>query len=256
MAKKSSTEEFRKRLEDIHGNQFELLSEYVNNETKVQLRCRKCGNIIFKRPSKIVCRPYEGCYVCSGKNRYKTKESLQREVNALYPAEFLVLGDYIGARKKTLVKRIPCGHTYEVSPDNLLRGKGCPKCNQSHYANIVEDYLSNKGITFEREKRFAGCRNIRELPFDYYIPDRNTCIEVDGQFHYKSYYEAINNYDAFEAVTVRDKIKTDYCKDNGIKLIRLPYYMSDRFSDILDYELYANTEITQSTNLVTEYCNA
>lgn len=41
MAKKSSTEEFRKRLEDIHGNQFELLSEYVNNETKVQLRCQK-----------------------------------------------------------------------------------------------------------------------------------------------------------------------------------------------------------------------
>jgi len=50
--------------------------------------------------------------------------------------------------------------------------------------DIVEDYFERHNIAFEKEKRFDDCRNVRVLPFDYYIPDKNLCIEVDGEFHY------------------------------------------------------------------------
>lgn len=190
----------------------------------------------------------EGCYICAGKNRYKTKESLQHEVDKKYPNTYIIIGEYVAARRPLLVRRIQCGHEYPVSPDNLLRGKGCPKCTirQSSYMDMVEQYLDSHNITYVKEKRFDDCKNIRCLPFDYYIPDINACIEVDGQFHYPndSTSKYLKGDSSYENVTKRDKIKTDYCIDHGIKLIRLPYYKSSEFSDILSKELHVNTEIT------------
>ena len=51
-----------------------------------------------------------------------------------------------------------------------------------------------------------------------------------------------------ENVQRRDAIKTKYCEENNIKLLRLPYFEFNNFKDILDKEilsLYANTEVNQ-----------
>ena len=246
MSKKLTTKEFQNKLTEIYGDQFELLSEYINNGAKVTLKCNRCGGIISKRPSKMVTASHEGCYVCSGKNRYKTKTSLQKEVERVFPGEYEILGEYLGARTKTSVRRVRCGHIYDISPDNLLRGKGCPRCSirQSRYMDIVETYLIEHDITFEKEKRFPLCKHIRSLPFDYYIPSRNTCIEVDGEFHFERNCASLNRQGSYELVAVRDQIKTEFCANAGINLIRLPYYHVEQFATILDKELYANTEIT------------
>lgn len=258
MSRKITTEEFRKKLYEIYGNQFDLLTPYINNQTKVSVRCNVCGNVIYKRPAKMVGADREGCYVCSGKNRYKTKETLQGEVDSLYPGMYTINGDYINARTKISVTRTQCDHTYEISPDNLLRGKGCPKCGmrQSGYMNIVEEYLNKHGVLFEKEKRFSDCKNIRTLPFDYYIPEQNTCIEVDGEFHFERNSVYINHHSEYAAISNRDMIKTNYCADNNIKLIRLPYTKANEFEDILSRELHVNTEITQPIQQVVGYCNA
>lgn len=246
MSKKLTTDDFRLRLQAVHGDSFDILSEYVNNSTKIKLKCKKCGSIIMKIPSKMVTSSTEGCYVCSGKNRYKTTESLQAEVDGLYPSSFTILGEYKGSRTKLSVLRHKCGHIYDITPDNLLRGKGCPRCSirQSHYMDIVERYFLSNNIKFEKEKRFQGCRNDRPLPFDYYIPDMNICIEVDGEFHFRENSIYTNKHASYERILKRDEIKTRFCLDNGIKLIRLPYYLESDFEKILDIELHVNTEIT------------
>lgn len=250
MPKKRTTSEFQNTLNELFDNQFEVLSEYINNETKVKLLCKKCGNVIYKRPAKMTSKTHEGCYICSGKNHFKTKETLQIEVDIKFPNTYEIIGEYIKARQPLTVKRIPCGHIYDISPDNLLRGKGCPKCTirQSHYMDIVEAYFEKRNISYVKEKRFPDCIHIRALPFDYYIEDKNICIEVDGEFHYQiGRYEHCSPHTTFENVKKRDKIKTDYCKDNNIKLIRLPYFEEQNFEKILDKELYANTEITNAS---------
>lgn len=236
MSKKLTSEYFTKKLNDIYGNQFVLLSEYINNETKVKLLCTKCNSIIYKRPSKMVTSTHEGCYVCSGKNRHKTKESFQKEVDSKYPDTYLIIGDYVNARIPLTVKRLKCGHIYDVSPDNLLRGKGCPKCTikQSHYMDIVENYLNLHGIEFEKEKRFDDCKHIRVLPFDYYIPKLNMCIEVDGEFHFPNNSVYAKDKRSYQEVNKRDNIKNQYCEDNKIALLRLPYTKEKDFEKILD----------------------
>ena len=190
---------------------------------------------------------HEGCYICSGKNKYKTTESFKKEVENKYPDTFEVLGEYQGARTPLLVKRKKCGHEQMISPDNILRGKGCPKCTirQSSYMDKTELYLKEHNICFEKEKRFADCKYQRVLPFDYYLSDYNCCIEVDGEFHYDEFCKtqsgwAKNN----QEIHYRDNIKNEYCDKNNITLIRLPYYTfkTNEYINILNKKLHVNTE--------------
>ena len=41
----------------------------------------------------------------------------------------------------------------------------------------------------------------------------------------------------FEKTQYHDQIKDDYCKDNGINLIRIPYWERNNISQVLDKEL-------------------
>lgn len=181
---------------------FEVLSEYKANNKKVKIKCNKCGNIIEKAPAKMTGKTKEGGYICSGKDHHKTKESFQAEVDKKHPQQYIILGEYVRAREPLPVRNLTCGHEYIVSPDNLLRGKGCPRCSirQSRYMDAVEKFLDANGIAYEKEKIFRECKNIRSLPFDYYIPSRNCCIEVDGEFHFERKGASINRRSEYESV--------------------------------------------------------
>lgn len=247
MSKRLTTSEYKEKLREAHGDRFELLSEYVDSTVNVTLRCNICGGIISKRPATLTTKRKDGCYICSGKNSHKTTQSFQNELDLKYPGVYTVVGEYKKARQPLLVHRNPCGHTYMVSPDNALRGKGCPKCSlkQSHYMDHVEQILDRFGVKYVKEKRFDDCKNERCLPFDYYIEALNTCIEVDGEFHYRTNTFSDNAHSSqYEAVKMRDAIKTEYCLSKGITLIRLPYFEEDRFEEILTSQLHVNTEIT------------
>ena len=76
----------------------------------------------------------------------------------------------------------------------------------------------------------------RELPFDFYIPDLNITIEYDGRQHYEI-IDYFGGLDGFIDTKIRDTIKTIYCKENNIKLIRIPYWDFDKIEKILEKEL-------------------
>jgi len=40
-------------------------------------------------------------------------------------------------------------------------------------------------IEYIKQKRFEKCRNKLPLPFDFYLPNENICIEYDGIQHFK-----------------------------------------------------------------------
>lgn len=107
----------------------------------------------------------------------------------------------------------------------------CPKCRKkiSRYENLVCNYLYDLNINFKYQYRFNDCRYKKPLPFDFYLPNYNACIEVDGEQHF--------NGSRFDKITVGkwakfnsdkrnklDNLKTSYCKKNNIRLLRIPYY--------------------------------
>lgn len=70
---------------------------------------------------------------------------------------------------------------------------------------------------------FINCRNIYPLKFDFYLSDYNLCIEYDGELHYKS-IEYFGGEKTLKQTQINDKIKTNFCLNNDIKLIRIPYW--------------------------------
>ena len=69
-------------------------------------------------------------------------------------------------------------------------------------------------------------------------PDKsiNCLVEYDGEQHFQN-REFFGGEEAFKKRQHNDQIKNQYCKDNNIKLIRIPYWDFDNIEDILNEEL-------------------
>lgn len=60
------------------------------------------------------------------------------------------------------------------------------------------------------------------LPFDFYLPSYNILIEYDGEHHFQP-VKGWGGEEKFKLTQKNDEIKNNYCKDNNITLLRLPY---------------------------------
>ena len=117
---------------------------------------------------------------------------------------------------------LECDNIFEMSSNNFLKGQRCPHCSQSHGETFVASFLKEHSIEYEFQKRFKDCRDKYTLPFDFYIPTLNYCIEFDGIQHFEP-VDYFGGEKAFKEVQRRDGIKTKYCKEKGIKLLRIRY---------------------------------
>ena len=111
----------------------------------------------------------------------------------------------------------------------------CPKCSNSKSVGeeAVENYLIKNNISYIFQYRFPDCKDKRTLPFDFYLIDLNTCIEFDGQHH----FEPIYGEERFKTTKLHDNIKNQYCQDNNITLIRIPYWDGHNIDKILDKKI-------------------
>lgn len=73
----------------------------------------------------------------------------------------------------------------------------------------------------------------RKLELDLYCKELKVAVECDGEYHsvYSAHYH--KSMAEFDKQRERDKIKDWLCKQNGIKLVRVPYNLS--FDSLEDY---------------------
>ena len=133
---------------------------------------------------------------------------------------------YVKAREKVeIICKVEGHSSFWQTPNAHLRRAGCPICNESQGSKRIRIFLSKNNIVFEQEKRFNDCRNIYPLPFDFYLPQYNLCIEFDGSCHFKKTnwngeYTEEQLKENLESYQLRDQIKNDYCKSHNITLLR------------------------------------
>ena len=112
-----------------------------------------------------------------------------------------------------------------VTTSNLKDGnvQSCG-CTYSIGENKIKNILEKLQINFVRQKSFENFLNPktkRHYRFDFYLPDYNCCIEYDGIQHYQAF--GWNTQENLKETKRRDKLKNNYCKNNNIYLIRIPY---------------------------------
>ena len=226
---KKEHETFEKQLLKIHKGKIELLEQYKNARTPMKVKCLVDEYIWECTPSDLIRG--RGCPRCAGNERYTT-ETYKKKIFDLYMNEYVVLDEYINSKTKILVKHTVCNHKWSVTPSSLIAGYGCPKCQESKGEKRIALWLRKNNINYNEQFKFVDCSYKKQLPFDFYLPILNTCIEYDGEGHYKPFRynkDKRKNQERLEITQFRDRIKNDYCKQNNIKLIRIPY---TKFNDI------------------------
>lgn len=119
--------------------------------------------------------------------------------------------------------RCDCGNTVEVSGTDLRTGhtKSCG-CINSFGESKIQKLLELNHIPFEKQKMFNNCRfpqTNQMARFDFFVNGRYL-IEYDGKQHFGSGGWEKDN---FQKIQMRDNYKTQWCKENNIPLIRIPY---------------------------------
>lgn len=138
---------------------------------------------------------------------------------------------YVNSITKLIIN-CPLHGDFLQSPGPHMSGRGCRKCNDSHGETEISIFLDKHKINYVREHIFSDCRNKSYLKFDFYIESLRTCIEFDGIQHFQPvhYFGGIK---AYEQLKINDKIKTDYCEEHYINLIRIKYTQLDDIHKIL-----------------------
>ena len=120
-----------------------------------------------------------------------------------------------------------CGNITEVPLGQLTRKHtlSCGCRHQSKWELFIRDLLVYLNVEFVSQKRFSDCMNQKGsdmLPFDFYLPTYNVCIEYDGEHHFQP-VKGWGGEEKFKITQQNDCIKNKYCYENNITLLRLPY---------------------------------
>ena len=213
-----------------HG--FELLTtkeEYVDARTKLKVRCSE-GHIVEKRYDGII--KGEKCGECCRRTPYDyeyVKKYIEEEGYSLISTTYK--NNYT-----PLTVVCPKGHLHEIKFGSFKFGNRCPICKESKGERRIAKILDNFHVEDKREYKFADCTYKGVLRFDFYIPKSNICIEYDGMQHYQP-IEHFGGEERQKEDNIRDNIKTEYCKNNNIKLIRISYLDFEKIEEILKQEL-------------------
>lgn len=198
---------------------------YYNGRHKVTWKCQcDCGNICYVTTENLRRGDTPSCGCITRKNR-------QKQIKDLTGQKFghLLVLEYLGSvNHNTKYKvRCDCGKEYEVFANNLIQGctTSCGCVKESHGENKIRELLTKNNIPYINQKTFSNFNysDTNGKPrFDFYLPTLNTCIEYDGEQH----FSLIFNFDTEEKFELRKKHdieKNEYCKNNNIILIRIPY---------------------------------
>ena len=126
-----------------------------------------------------------------------------------------------------------CGNTTTVMNSHLLSGRiqSCGCWKYSSLEEYVIKYFKEKNyinsIDYECQKKFNDLLGVgnKKLSYDFLVYKNNKpyCfIECQGKQHY-SPVEYFGGEERFNQQVIHDKLKKDYAKKLGIKLIEIPY---------------------------------
>lgn len=215
-------------------------SEFIDAFTPIKYICKKHG--IQEQVLDSMVYGHR-CYFCSyekrGLNCRHSIEYVKSVIESYNNNKLLNPEDYVNATEKNLVILCgSCGRTYTTSFDAYTaKDKQKIKCISCSYKEskgecCIREFLDANNILFEQEKTFDDCKDIKCLPFDFYLPEYNLIIEFDGQHHF--YEVGFGNH---ELTKKHDNIKNEYCKLHDISLLRIPYWKGNNIEEILTKQL-------------------
>lgn len=229
---RKSDDNLQQQIDEIYGeNQFTLLDRFFS---RIKVKHLVCQNEFEIKQCHFI--DGQGCKFCNLKNRdfgALTNEEFLKRVSGCI-SDFVFLSEYKNNHTPIVIKCERCGNIFQQIPYHIFdRGIYCNSCNGTKGEQSIERYLRINNIDFIAQYRFEDCKDKKPLPFDFYLPDYNICIEYQGIQHYKP-IEYFGGENRFIGQTKRDAIKREYCQNNNITLLEISYKEFNDIDKILD----------------------
>lgn len=224
-------------IEDVEPD----ISPCGKKSRKGKFICPECGTFFETRIEGIKNGHTKSCGCIRKKIRIENGKKRAKDLTGKRFGKLIALKKTEKRNGHNIIWKCKCdcGKITYVSTNHLSDGhtKSCGCNTESRGEEKIRFFLQSLNINFETQKTFNKCKNPKTdalFRFDFYLFDYNCCIEYDGILHFK---ESSLCRDTLEERQYRDNIKNQYCKDNNIKLIRIPYTEFDNIEEILTKEL-------------------
>lgn len=229
-SKKITFSSFKEKFFDNYVG-YSFISEsddFYYDSRSFKIKHNICGSELLIRP-KDWCRAVKlSCAVCANKSR---KEHIQKNCikddyleNLTKDTDYIFVEEYKkdNKLKHTLLHKT-CNRTYDVRPNDFQQGYRCPHCSQekteSYASADITNFLIERNIPFEKEKKLEGCVFKNSLRFDFAIKhpflDKILLVEYDGEQHFKT--SGMFNKEKVKLTQERDDVKNKFCEDNKDK---------------------------------------
>jgi very-short-patch-repair endonuclease len=225
--------------EQFENKGFQLVStNYICNAKNLDIICNMGhkGQMTYAN-----FRNEHACIECSGSKTH-TLESVSK---ILHEDGYVLLSDSYKNNKTRLQMKCSKNHRISIRFDSFVCGKRCGVCNESKGETAIKKHLTELKLSYLSEYTFDECKDINKLPFDIYV-NNQFLIEFDGiqHFEYKE-NDFFGGENAYEKRQYHDLIKTVYCCDNKMSLLRISYKEFKNIPQIID-QFIANLEENQT----------
>lgn len=221
------------------------ISDYYNYNSEIEYTCKKHGKQYITlngiRSLKYGCR---SCAIEKNNDLKRLdKDIIEKLISSKNNNVLLNCDDYQNMHSTLSIKCGSCENgVIKTNLNNYLRETFLGKCSVCSAKSVGEAKISAMlnlyNFTYIPQYTFAGCRDKKPLPFDFYLPDYNLCIEFDGIQHFKplrrTYDMTLEEaQEKLKYIQYHDRLKTDYCLINKINLLRIPYYDFKNINSII-----------------------
>ena len=239
-------------------NDYELITKNITDfNQEVLLKCKQHGKkstttelIIFNRFGCKECSYIKRAEQRKGKPRVKFNQ-FARDFKKTFGNKLNLISDiddYTNLDSLLTAKCQDESHKPVIKKARLFRrGLGCKNCAESRGERIIRLVLEDMNMSFTQEKRFASCRDKKELPFDFFLPDYGVLIEYQGMQHF-SPKGSWGGEASFKATKRRDRVKKKWAKENQIPLLELTSYQNIRRTILIFLDKFSKKDVKQILN--------
>ena len=119
-----------------------------------------------------------------------------------------------------------CGNIVLLTKQEIITN-GCSRaCLASRGEICAADLFNELGVKYQVQKKFQDF----DLRFDFYLPDYNVVIECDGAQHFRALNSEWDSKIKLQETRERDIRKKQYCEENGIILLQIPFWDTEKLT--------------------------
>jgi len=185
-----TVEGFIKKAEHVHHSKYLYTDvKYVSSKRKITIICPEHGRFRQLPNNHLVGSGCPSCALVSSSLKQRmTQAEFEDKARSMHKSTYSY-GTYSGMANSIEIICPEHGSFFIIrAEDHLYKKRGCSRCNQSHQQQQVRELLDSLGILYKENVRTI----IPPYELDFYIPDSNLAIEINGLYWHSTKYKAKN----------------------------------------------------------------